>query len=229
MTDVLPCVEIDAQGEPAGTVLWMHGLGASGHDFEPIVPLLELPRVRFVFPHAPARGVTINGGLIMPAWYDILALGTAAGGEDADDVRESAAMIEALIAREGERGVPSESVVLAGFSQGAAMALFVGTRHARPLRGIMVLSGYEVLARTREAETSEANRKTPLLVCHGTHDPMVSIVRARAAFAAYEDGPAGSGVAPVPDGTRGVPARDRRDPAMAGRALRPLDCLQEPP
>jgi phospholipase/carboxylesterase len=102
MTDVLPCVEIDAQGEPAGTVLWMHGLGASGHDFEPIVPLLELPQVRFVFPHAPARGVTINGGLIMPSWYDILALGTA-GGEDADDVRESAAMIEALIAREGAR------------------------------------------------------------------------------------------------------------------------------
>ena len=158
MTDVLPCVEIDAQGEPAGTVLWLHGLGANGHDFEPIVPLLELPQVRFVFPHAPARGVTINGGLIMPAWYDILALGTAAGGEDADDVRESAAMIEALIAREGERGVPSENVVLAGFSQGGAMALFVGTRHAQPLRGIMVLSGYEVLARTREAEASEANR-----------------------------------------------------------------------
>jgi phospholipase/carboxylesterase len=187
MTDVLPCVEIDAQGVPAGTVLWMHGLGASGHDFEPIVPLLDLPQVRFVFPHAPARGVTINGGLIMPSWYDILALGTA-GGEDADDVRESAAMIEALIAREGERGVPSESIVLAGFSQGGAMALYVGTRHARRLRGIMVLSGYEVLARTREAETSEANRKTPLLVGHGTHDPMVSIVRARAAFAAYQEG-----------------------------------------
>jgi phospholipase/carboxylesterase len=188
VTEVLPSVEIDAQGQPAGSIIWMHGLGASGHDFEPIVPLLGLPSVRFVFPHAPARGVTINGGLIMPAWYDILALGTAAGGEDADDVRESAAMIEALIAREGERGVPSENVVLAGFSQGAAMALFVGTRHPRPLRGIMVLSGYEVLARTREAETTEANRKTPLLACHGTHDPMVGIVRARAAFAAHEAG-----------------------------------------
>ena len=188
MTGVLPCVEIDAQGEAAGTVLWMHGLGASGHDFEPIVPLLELPHVRFVFPHAPARGVTINGGLIMPAWYDILALGTATGGEDADDVRESAALIEALIARENGRGVPSENVVLAGFSQGAAMALFVGTRHPRPLRGIMVLSGYEVLARTRDAETSEANRKTPLLACHGTYDPMVTIARARAAFDAHEAG-----------------------------------------
>jgi phospholipase/carboxylesterase len=188
VTEVLPSLEIDAQGEPAGSIIWMHGLGASGHDFEPIVPLLDLPSVRFVFPHAPARGVTINGGLIMPAWYDILALGTAAGGEDADDVRESAAMIEALIVREGARGVPSEHVVLAGFSQGAAMALFVGTRHARPLRGIMVLSGYEVLARTREAEASEANRKTPLLFCHGTLDPMISVVRARAAFAAHETG-----------------------------------------
>jgi phospholipase/carboxylesterase len=188
MTAVLPCVEIDAQGEAAGTVLWMHGLGASGHDFEPIVPLLKLPHVRFVFPHAPARGVTINGGLIMPAWYDILALGTATGGEDADDVRESAALIEALIGRESERGVPSENVVLAGFSQGAAMALFVGTRHPRPLRGIMVLSGYEVLARTRDAEASEANRKTPLLACHGTYDPMVTIARARAAFDAHAAG-----------------------------------------
>jgi phospholipase/carboxylesterase len=187
MTDVLPCVEIEAQGEPAGTVLWMHGLGASGHDFEPIVPLLALPQVRFVFPHAPARGVTINGGLIMPAWYDILAMGTS-GGEDADDVRESAAMIEALIAREAARGVPAENVVLAGFSQGGAMALFAGTRHASSLRGIMVLSGYEVVARSRDAETTEANRKTPLLFGHGTHDPMVSIVRARAAFAAYAEG-----------------------------------------
>jgi phospholipase/carboxylesterase len=187
MTDVLPGVEIDARGEPAGTVIWMHGLGASGHDFEPIVPLLELPQVRFVFPHAPARGVTINGGLIMPAWYDIFALATA-GGEDADDVRESAAMIEALVDREAARGIPSERVVLAGFSQGGAMALFVGTRHAKPLAGIMVLSGYEVLARTREAETSEANRTTPLLVAHGTHDPMVPIARARDAFAAYAEG-----------------------------------------
>ena len=187
MTDVLPGVEIDAQGEPAGTVIWMHGLGASGHDFEPIVPLLQLPQVRFVFPHAPARGVTINGGLIMPAWYDILAL-AAPGGEDAEDVRESAAMIEALIAREAARGVVTGRVVLAGFSQGGAMALFVGTRHLQPLRGIMVLSGYEVLGRTREAEASAANRATPLLFCHGTHDPMVNIARARAAFAAYGEG-----------------------------------------
>jgi phospholipase/carboxylesterase len=191
VTEVLPAVEIDARGEPRGTILWLHGLGASGHDFEPIVPHLGLPDVRFVFPHAPERGVTINGGLIMPAWYDILAMGRA-GGEDADDVRESAALVEALIAREAERGVPPERVVLAGFSQGGAMALFVGARHPRPLRGIMVLSGYEVLAHTREAEQSAANRETPLLFCHGTYDPMVALARARDAFAAYGEGRAGA-------------------------------------
>src|SRR5205814_6365585 len=98
MSGPLPGVEIEARGTPAGTVLWLHGLGASGHDFEPIVPLLNLPHVRFVFPHAPARPVTINGGLVMPAWYDIRVMG-APGGEDEEDVRESAAMVEALIAR----------------------------------------------------------------------------------------------------------------------------------
>jgi phospholipase/carboxylesterase len=185
--DVLPTVEIEARGEPAGAVIWLHGLGASGHDFEPIVPMLELPRVRFVFPHAPARGVTINGGLLMPAWYDIRVL-AAAGGEDEEDVRESAAQVEALIAREEARGVPADRVVLAGFSQGGAMALFVAARHPRPLRGLMVLSGYEVLAHTRESEVSEANRGTPLLMCHGTFDPMVDVARARTAFAAYGEG-----------------------------------------
>src|SRR5258707_12196020 len=114
--------------------MWIHGLGPSGHDFDPIVPVLKLPQVRFVSPHAPARGVTINGGLIMPAWYAILALATA-GGEDADDVRESATMIEALIAREAAPGAPSERGALAGFRQRGAMPLLVGTRHAQPLRG----------------------------------------------------------------------------------------------
>jgi phospholipase/carboxylesterase len=183
MTAVLPAVEIEARGAAAGTVLWLHGLGASGHDFEPIVPLLNLPHVRFVFPHAPVRPVTINGGLVMPAWYDIRAM-SVAGGEDAESVRDSAALVRALVAREAERGVPSDRVVVAGFSQGGAMALFVGSRHPEPLRGIMVLSGYEVLAETREEETTEANRRTPLLFGHGTYDPMVDISRARAAFAA---------------------------------------------
>jgi phospholipase/carboxylesterase len=186
MTEVLPSVEIDARGQAAGSVIWLHGLGANGHDFEPIVPHLGLSGVRFVFPHAPVRPVTINGGFVMPAWYDILAMGKA-GGENGDDVRESAAQIEALIAREDERGVPSEHVVLAGFSQGGAMALFAGLRHARPLGGIMVLSGYEVVSRAR-AEVAAANRETPLLFCHGTHDPMVDVARAREAFAVYREG-----------------------------------------
>ena len=188
MTEVLPSVEIDAKdkGEAAGTIIWLHGLGANGHDFEPIVPHLGLSGVRFVFPHAPARPVTINGGFVMPAWYDILAMGTP-GGENGDDVRESAARIEDLIAREAARGVASERIVLAGFSQGGAMALFAGLRHRRPLRGIMVLSGYEVLARARD-EVGAANRETPLLFCHGTHDPMVDVARARAAFAACREG-----------------------------------------
>jgi phospholipase/carboxylesterase len=185
MTELLPCVEIDARGEAAGTVIWLHGLGASGHDFEPIVPLLQLPQARFVFPHAPTRGVTINGGLLMPAWYDITTLGSDRGGEDRGDVRESAALVEALLAREAARGIPAARVVLAGFSQGAAMALFVAHRHPEALRGIMVLSGYEVLPDTREEEAAAANRDTPLVACHGTYDPMVPVARARQAYQAY--------------------------------------------
>lgn len=181
MTEILSGVEVGPAGTPAGTVLWLHGLGASGHDFEDVVPLLDLHGVRFVFPHAPRRSVTINGGLIMPAWYDIAFLGDD-GGEDAVDVRESAQLIEALIAREKQRGVPASRLLLAGFSQGAAIALHVGARHPEPLLGIMVLSGYEVLAETRAAEESEANRATPLLFCHGVLDDMVSIDRGRRAF-----------------------------------------------
>lgn len=184
MNELLSCVEVEPSGPPAGSVVWLHGLGASGHDFEDVVPLLGLPQIRFVFPHAPQRGVTINGGLIMPAWYDILFLG-AEGGEDASDVRESARDVVALLDREKERGVPPSRLVLAGFSQGAAVALHVGTRYPEPLLGIMVLSGYELLADTREAEETEANRGTPLLACHGTLDPMVDVSRGRDAFEAH--------------------------------------------
>jgi phospholipase/carboxylesterase len=182
---LLPCVEVEATGPARGSVVWLHGLGADGHDFEPIVPLLGLPAVRFVFPNAPARPVTINGGMVMPAWYDILALGGPGPGERAPDVRQSARLIEALLEREEQRGVPSPRIVLAGFSQGAAMALHVGTRYPRPLLGIMVLSGYQVLAETREAEASPANRTTPILFCHGTQDPLVAVGRGRQAHRAH--------------------------------------------
>jgi phospholipase/carboxylesterase len=187
MVELLPCVEVGPEEGATAAIVWLHGLGASGHDFEDIVPLLRLPRVRFVFPHAPRRGVTINGGLIMPAWYDILRFSDAAGSERADQVRESAEMVEALLARERDRGVPSEHTVLAGFSQGGALALYAGVRHAHALAGIMVLSGYEVLPADRP-EPGGANAATPMLFAHGTHDPVVPAQRGRLAQRAYEAG-----------------------------------------
>jgi len=170
-----------------GSIVWLHGLGASGHDFEDVVPLLELPRVRFVFPHAPQKPVTINGGLIMPAWYDITSL-AADRGENERHVMESAGHVRDLIARETERGVPASRVILAGFSQGAAMALYVGPRYPETLLGILVLSGYEVLASTREAEASPANAATPMLSCHGTYDPLVPVAAGKRAYVAYAPG-----------------------------------------
>ena len=152
-------------------VLWLHGLGASGHDFEPIVPALGLPEVRFVFPHAPSRPVTINMGFVMPAWYDILSMDHHdASRESLSDIRESQAQIEALIADERARG--AQRIVLAGFSQGAAMSLFAGLRHEGELEGIMVLSGYEV-ASTLRAERKDSHRTTPFFFGHGRHDSMV--------------------------------------------------------
>jgi len=186
MAELLPCVEVGPERDADAAIVWLHGLGASGHDFEDIVPMLRLPRVRFVFPHAPRRGVTINGGLIMPAWYDIIRFSDAAGSERADHVRESAEMVEALLAREHERGVPPDKMVLAGFSQGGALALFAGVRHAKPLAGIMVLSGYEVLPSERPAESAGA--ATPMFFGHGTYDPVVPVQRGRMAFGAYEAG-----------------------------------------
>lgn len=187
-TPRLRTVQAGPETDATGSVVWLHGLGASGHDFEPIVPYLQLPRVRFVFPDAPARPVTINMGLIMPAWYDVVALGRAEGGEHAPHVRDSAALVEELLAREKERGVPAGRIVLAGFSQGAAMALHVGLRHAETLAGIVVLSGYEVLAGTREAEASASNAGTPILFGHGTLDPLVPVERGRAAYDAVAQG-----------------------------------------
>jgi phospholipase/carboxylesterase len=184
MANLLPCVEAGPRGQADGAVVWLHGLGADGHDFEPIVPYLRLPRVRFVFPHAPLRPVTINGGMVMPAWYDIVALARP-GAEEAAQVRESASQVRALVAREVDRGVPAARIVVAGFSQGAALALHVGVRYPERLAGILVLSGYEVTVASRESEASPANRATPMLFCHGTHDPTVPIEGGRAAYQAH--------------------------------------------
>jgi phospholipase/carboxylesterase len=182
MPEVLSSVEIDPPGKPEGVVVWLHGLGADGHDFEPIVPALGLPRARFVFPNAPSMPVTINNGLVMPAWYDIVAIG--GGGENEAGVRHSARLLRSLLEREEER-VSANRIILAGFSQGAAMALHVGTRYPRALLGIMVLSGYEVLAHTREIEETGANRSTPILFCHGTRDPVVPLEGGRLAEKAH--------------------------------------------
>ena len=184
MAGLLPCVEVGPRGEVAGAIVWLHGLGANGHDFEPIVPYLELPRVRFVFPHAPVRPVTINGGMEMPSWYDIVSLASAGGG-NARDVAESRAHVDALLARETERGVPADRIVLAGFSQGGALALHAGIRYPETLAGILVLSGYEVLPGTREAEAAPANRRTPMLFCNGTRDQVVHVAGGRMAHAAH--------------------------------------------
>ena len=182
MTKGLPCVEIEPRTQPQrGSVVWLHGLGADGHDFEPIVPMLRRPDLRFVFPHAPAQPVTINGGFVMPAWYDILTLDRSPNRESEADIRRSSELVEALLQREKDRGVPAHRIVLAGFSQGAAMALHVGPRHAESLAGIMVLSGYRVLPQRFEAERSEANQRAPMLFCHGIYDPLLPLELGREA------------------------------------------------
>lgn len=173
-TELLPCVERDPEGPATAAVLWLHGLGADGHDFPPVIPQLGLPGghgVRFVFPHAPRMPVTLNGGLIMPAWYDIRSLDVR--GQDEAGIRRSAARLEALVAREVESGIPPRKIVLAGFSQGGAVALFTGLRHAEPLAGILALSTYLVLPEAVEAEATDANRSTPIFQAHGLWDPMV--------------------------------------------------------
>lgn len=183
MSALLSCVEVEARVPATASVIWLHGLGADGHDFEPLVPHLRLPHVRFVFPNAPAIPVTINGGYVMPAWYDIRNLDLSPTGTDREDpaqIRRSAAAITALIAREHERGVADERIVIAGFSQGGAMALYTATRHPRALAGFLVLSAYELL-RGHDDEHSPANAATPALFCHGRHDQMVPMFAGQAA------------------------------------------------
>jgi phospholipase/carboxylesterase len=180
MTQPLEAVEIETAASPDASVIWLHGLGADGHDFEPVVPELRLPltlRLRFVFPHAPVRPVTLNMGMHMRAWYDILQLG--GGPEDEAGVRASQGMVEALIERERSRGVAARRIVLAGFSQGGAIALHTGLRHGQHLAGILALSTYLPLAGTLQAERSEANRDVPIFMAHGEFDDIIPIARAQ--------------------------------------------------
>jgi len=188
VAELLETVEIETGRAPRAAVIWMHGLGADGHDFEPIVPELELPAtlpVRFVFPHAPRRAVTINAGMVMRAWYDVRDDG-GARREDEAGVRASQERIEALVARERSRGVPADRIVLAGFSQGGAMALHTGLRHPERLAGILALSCFLPLAETLAAEASPATRDVPIFMAHGTHDTMIPLARARRSRAVLE-------------------------------------------
>jgi phospholipase/carboxylesterase len=182
MRDLLETVELETAPSPRHAVLWMHGLGADGHDFVDIVPALGLAGtpVRFVFPHAPRRPVTINRGMVMRAWYDVR---DAAGvrREDEAGVREAQAWIEALIAREKARGIAAGRLVLAGFSQGGAMALHTALRHPERLAGVLALSCFLPLADRVAAEAGAANRATPFFMAHGLHDPLIPLARARQA------------------------------------------------
>ncbi|RUO35734.1 alpha/beta hydrolase [Aliidiomarina sanyensis] len=170
---VLPCVEVEPQEPANAAVIWLHGLGADGHDFEPIVPHIRLPdgvHARFIFPHAPRIPVTINGGMTMPAWYDILEM-TIERNVDESQLRASADQALALVKREIERGIPAERIVLAGFSQGGAVAYEAALTADVKLAGVMCLSTY--LATHASIRPSDTNKNTEFLVQHGTQDPVV--------------------------------------------------------
>jgi phospholipase/carboxylesterase len=181
VTELLDAVEFETAGEPRASVIWMHGLGADGNDFAPIVPELGLPdalSVRFVFPHAPMRPITINNGWVMRGWYDVRDV-DGERREDEAGVRASHEAIEALIARERTRGVAAARVVLAGFSQGGAMALHTGLRHAERLAGIMALSCFLPLAARLEHEPRGADHEVPIFQAHGTDDAVIPLARGR--------------------------------------------------
>jgi phospholipase/carboxylesterase len=183
---MLDAIEITTGDVPTLSVLWLHGLGADGHDFEPIVPELKLRMpVRFVFPHAPVRPVTINGGVAMRAWYDILGFHRHAREDDAG-IRASGAAVTALIDREVERGIATDRIVLAGFSQGGAIALYTALREPRPLGGVLALSTYLPLATALAAERSAANARLPIFMAHGTSDNVLPLSLAEASREALE-------------------------------------------
>lgn len=176
-TDLLPSIVIETGDHPTHTILWMHGLGADGNDFVPIVRELNLQssiHTRFVFPHAPMQSVTINGGSMMRAWYDI-SNQSLSSCEDVAGIRASQFAIETLISREKKNGIRPENIVLAGFSQGGVMALHTGLRHPDKLAGIMVLSGYLSMAETLATEAHQANSSAPIFMAHGHNDPVIPL------------------------------------------------------
>jgi phospholipase/carboxylesterase len=173
----LETIEVETGSAPSAAVVWLHGLGADGNDFVPVVKELRLPpqfHIRFVFPHAPMMPVTINNGYVMRAWYDVSYDGLDRR-PDARGIVASQAAIDALLAREKARGIVSERIVLAGFSQGGAITLQAGLRYSETLAGLMVLSSYLPLPETLAAEAASANAQTPIFMAHGTDDPVIDI------------------------------------------------------
>lgn len=177
----LETVEAGASRDAEGSVIWLHGLGADGHDFEPIVPELRLDgllKLRFVFPHAPVRPVTINGGMAMRAWYDIIDFDRD-GPQDEKGIRESARLVEGLIGREQERGIAADRIVLAGFSQGGAIAIHTATRFRQRLAGLLALSSWlplqDAFDKEVVAEPESQSRDLPVLIAHGTFDPILPL------------------------------------------------------
>ena len=173
MNHKLETLEVVTGTSPVAAVIWLHGLGADGSDFVPIVEQLNLPvATRFVFPHAPVRAVTINGGARMRAWYDILSM-ERTDVEDESGIRESAAAVAALIDAQVDAGIKAEQIFVAGFSQGGAIALFAGLRFPKPLAGILALSTYLPMPWTLEKERSTSNVAIPILMAHGSYDPVL--------------------------------------------------------
>ena len=181
MTSVLPHIVLDTGSNPNHSIIWLHGLGADGEDFVPIAEELELPfPVRYIFPHAPMRPVTINGGYVMRAWYDILIAAASAEiaanigrKEDVEGIRESQAQVEQLIGQEKQRGVTARNIYLAGFSQGGAVVLYTGLRHKERLGGILALSSYLPMLQTMQTEAASEAISTPVFMAHGTSDPVI--------------------------------------------------------
>jgi phospholipase/carboxylesterase len=177
MDEILPAIEVETAPKPRFTVIWMHGLGADGSDFEPVVPELgldECPGVRFIFPHAPEMPVTCNGGYVMRAWYDIVSLDSTSRSVDEAGILQSRQAIRRLIARETQRGVPCSRIVLAGFSQGGAMAYTTALTHPEALAGVIALSTYIPTPKLLDAEATDANKALPIFAAHGTEDDVVS-------------------------------------------------------
>jgi len=186
--DLLPCIELETAPNPSASVIWLHGLGADGNDFVPIISELDLsgcPGIRFIFPSAPSMPVTVNGGYVMPAWYDIVGRNLT-DQEDASGIQKSAVAIIQLIEREASRGIAYDNIVLAGFSQGCAMVLHIGLRFPHKLAGMIALSGYLPLAMSANLEKHSANQTTPIFMGHGEYDSVVIPERAQASYALLE-------------------------------------------